>query len=209
MSTNDPSFPPIVPQPMADDGRDAVWPGWIGGLSIAFAGLTLLGVCCGSATVLSVGAFGGTMGMEMPGPPRLLVVMTVLGGIVGIVMAVMLMIGGIGTVRRRPAGPRRLLRYAVISLALACVQVPLAVVSVRPGAEWGSALMHAQLDAMEKNGAQVTDAQRADADAQAEPTAFNYVTSIGGTLLGLTYPVVLLAFLRRPRVRAQWESWAG
>lgn len=209
MSMNAGSFPPIVPQPVADDGRDAVWPGWIGGLSIAFAGLTFLGVCCGSATVLSTSAFGGMMGMEMPSPPRLMVVMTVLGGIVGIVMAVMLMIGGIDTVRRRPAGPRLLLRYAVISLALACVQVPLAVASVRPGAEWGSSVMHAQLDAMEKNGAQVTDAQRADADAAAEPTAFTYVTSVGGTLLGLTFPAVLLVFLRRPRVRTQWQSWAG
>jgi hypothetical protein len=209
MSTGASSFPPIVPQPVVGDSRDAAWPGWIGGLSIAFAGLTLLGACCGSATLLSVKLFGGMAGMEFPSPPRLLVGMTVLGGVVAVVMAVMLMIGGIGTLRRRPTGPRLLVRYAAISLVLALVQLPLTLMSIRPSAEWGSAIAHAQFDALEKNGTQVTDAQRAEADAQAEPTAVNYVMSVGGTLIGCVYPAVLLVFLRRPRVRAQWEAWAG
>lgn len=202
-------FPPIVPSPVTDDARDAVWPGWIGGLSIAFAGLTLLGACCGSASLLSTSLLGGMAGVEFPSPPRVLVLMALAGGVIGVVMAVVLMIGGLGTVRRRPSGPRLLVRYAVISLALSLAQLPLALASVRPGAEWGSAMMHAQLDAMEKNGTQVTDAQRAEADRQAEPGAFNYFMTIGGTLFGCTYPVVLLVFLRRPRVRAQWQSWAG
>ena len=211
MSTGASSFPPIVPQPVVGDSRDAAWPGWIGGLSIAFAGLTLLGACCGSATLLSVKLFGGMAGMDMelPSPPRIMVGMVVLGGVVAVVMAAMLLIGGIGTLRRRPSGPRLLVRYAAISLVLAIVQLPLNLMSIRPGAEWGSALAHAQFDALEKNGTQVTDAQRAEADAQAEPTAVNYVMTVGGTLIGCVYPAVLLVFLRRPRVRAQWEAWAG
>jgi hypothetical protein len=209
MSTGASSFPPIVPQPIADPSRDSTWPGWIGGLSLAFAGLTLLGACCGSATLLSVKLFGGMAGMELPSPPRLMVGMTVLGGVVAAVMAVMLLIGGLGTLRRRPSGPRLLVRYAAISLVLALVQLPVTLMSIRPGAEWGSAIAHARLDAVEKNGTQVTDAQRAEADAQAEPTAVNYVTWVGGTLIGCVYPVVLLVFLRRPQVRAQWEAWAG
>lgn len=209
MSMGTSSFPPIVPQPAVDHSRDAAWPGWIGGLSIAFAGLTLLGACCGSASILSMNLFGGMAGMKFPNPPRIMVGLAVLGGVVAAVMAVMLMIGGIGTLRRRPSGPRLLVRYAAISLVLAIVLLPVNLMSVRPGAEWGSAMMHAQLDALEKNGTQVTDAQRAEADAQAEPTAVSYAMSFGGTLIGSIYPVVLLVFLRRPQVRAQWEAWAG
>lgn len=202
------NFPPTYPSSApGSDGRDARWPGWIGGFSVGLAALGMLGLCCGVGGLLSGSVFSKMSGMEFPPPPRLIVVMTVAGGAVALVLAAMELSGGISTLRRKPSGPRMLLRYAVLSLLYAAVTVPLNYLTIRPGAEWAADIMHAQLDFAEKNGAKVTAESRAEAEAAREPTAFGYISPFVGSAIGIVFPLVLLTFLRRPDVRAQWESW--
>lgn len=200
--------PPTLPDPNPGfDGRDSTWPGWIGGFAVGLGALGLLGMCCGIGGLLSGSLFGRMAGMEFPPPPRIIVVATLAGGAVGLVLAVLELMGGISTLRRRRSGPRMLLRYAVASLLFAAVGIPLNFLTIRPGAAWGAEIMHAQLDAFEANGTKVTAEQRAEAEAAREPTALNYVTPFLGSAIGIVFPLVLLGVLRRPWTRAQWESW--
>ena len=143
----------------------------------------------------------------MPAPPRLIVVTTVIGGILWLGLSAALTLGGIGTLRQRRGGPRKLLTYATASIVLSLLLLPLNILAVPPGAQWGSDIMHAQLDAKEKAGGKVAPEDREEATAAREPTAFNYAGTIGVAALGLGFPVFLAVFLRRPGVRALWESW--
>jgi hypothetical protein len=95
----------------------------------------------------------------------------------------------------------------VIAIVLSLLLAPLSYVAIQPGADWGADIMHAQLDAMEKNGGTVTQSDRDDAEAAREVTAFNYASTYGMTAVGMVFPLVLLVFLRRPAVRAQWQAW--
>ena len=191
----------------AADPRDLAWPGWIGGFAIGLSALGLLGVCCGSLGLASGAVFASMSGFEMPPPPRIVVVTTAASFVPGVALVIYELLGGIATLRRKARGPRMLLRYAVIAIVLSLLLAPLSYLAIKPGADWGADIMHAQLDAMEKNGGTVTQADRDDAEAAREITAFNYVSTYGMTVVGLVFPVVLLVFLRRPAVRAQWQTW--
>jgi hypothetical protein len=208
---NQPSgaYPPIVPQPLASDPRDAVWPGWIGGLSIGFGVLGLFGICCGVAGLGSASALSGITGSEPVPPPTLIVVPTLVGGMIGAAFSIMLLVGGINTLRRRPGGPRMLRNYAIAAIAFAFVNIPLTALSVPAGSQWGADIAMAQLDALEKKGTAVTQQQRDEVEAMREPNALSYAWALGLAGIGLAYPVVLLVFLRKPAVRAQCDSWQG
>ena len=191
----------------ADLDQPAAWPGWIGGLSIAFSSLGLLGSCCGMMGLASGTVVARMTGVEFPPPPRVLLAATVAGSLVGIALSIAQLVGGIGTLRNRSGGPRLLLRYATVSLVLTAVVLPVNVLMVRPGAEWGAEIAHAQLDFVEKNGGKVTAEMRAEAEAAREPTAFSYAGPVGVAALGTIFPIVLAVFLRKPYVRARWERW--
>lgn len=202
--------PPISRDPAsAIDPRDLAWPGWIGGFAIGLSALGLLGICCGSLGLVSGKALASMAGIEMPPPPRLVVVATVAGFVPGVALMAYQFLGGIATLRRKARGPRMLLRYATIAIVLSLLLAPLTYLSVKPGAEWGADIMHAQLDAMEKNGVKVAPAERDKAEAAREVTPLNYASSYGMTVVGLVFAVVLLVFLRRPAVREQWQSWGA
>ena len=191
----------------ADLEQPATWPGWIGGLSVAFAALGLLGSCCGVFGLASASVVVQMTGMELPPAPNLILAGTVVGGVLGIALAVAELVGGIGTLRNKARGPRLLLRYATASLLLTVLLLPVNLVMVRPAAAWGAEIAHAQLDFLEKNGGKVTPAMREEADAAREPTALSYLGPLGGAALGTIWPVVLAVFLRNLRVRAHWERW--
>lgn len=202
------SAPPTVRDASpAVDPRDLAWPGWIGGFAVGLAGLGMLGLCCMSMGLFSGAALASVAKIEMPPAPRIIVVSTIVGVVPGVALAIYQLLGGIATLRRKASGPRMLLRYAVIAIVLSLLLAPLSYLAIKPGADWGADIMHAQLDAMEKNGGTVTQADRDDAEAAREITAFNYVSTYGMTVVGLVFPVVLLVFLRRPAVRAQWQTW--
>lgn len=204
------SAPPTVRDASpAADPRDLAWPGWIGGFAIGLSALGLLNVCCGSLGLVSGTVFASMAGIEMPPPPRTIVVATVASFVPGVALAAYQLLGGIATLQRKAKGPRMLLRYAVIAVVLSLLLAPLTYLSVKPGAEWGADIMHAQLDAMEKNGVKVAPAERDKAEAAREVTPLNYASSYGMTVVGLVFPVVLLVFLRRPAVREQWQSWGA
>lgn len=203
------AFPPIVPQQPVPDARDAAWPGWIGGLSLGFGILGLVGTCCGVAGLGTGSMLSGMTGAKAVSPPTAFFVSTLVGGALSAACSVMLLMGGINTLRRRTGGPRMLRTYAIAAIAIAFANIPLTVLSVPAGTQWSADIAAAQLDAIEKNGATVTQQQRDEIEAMREPSTLSYAWALGMSGIGLVYPVVLLVFLGRPAVRSQWESWEG
>lgn len=209
---NSGATPPIGPDSnAATHPDDATWPGWVGGVSIALGALTGLGVCCGSA-----GMFGGPMmaskmaGIDMPPAPGALIGYMLVDSLVGIVLAAMLIMGGLNTLRRRTSGPRTLRKYAILRLALALPILIGGLWLLRPQAEWGAGIVRATNEWKESQNPPipVSDAEREQESPQA-PGALQYGGIGVGVVIGIAWPLVVLAVLRRPdstKTIAHWDA---
>ena len=208
MSTG--ATPPIGPDSNAvAHPDDATWPGWVGGVSIAIGALTALGVCCGTA-----GTFAGPLmaskmaGIEMPPAPGAVIGYMVVDALLGIVLAALLIMGGLNTLRRRASGPRTLRKYAILRLALALPILVGGLWLLRPQAEWAAGMVRATNEWKESQNPpiQVTDAEREQETAQA-PGLAQYLTIGVGVVIGIAWPLVVLVVLRRPDSMKAVERW--
>jgi hypothetical protein len=207
---NSGATPPIGPDSnAASHPDDATWPGWVGGVSIAFGALTALGVCCGTA-----GTFAGPMmaskmaGIEMPPAPGAVIGYMLVDALLGIVLAALLVMGGLNTLRRRASGPRTLRKYAILRLALTLPILIGGLWLLRPQAEWAAGMVRATNEWKESQNPPmpVTDAEREQETVQA-PGAFQYASIGIGVVIGIAWPLVVLAVLRRPDSMKTIEHW--
>jgi hypothetical protein len=203
------AVPPTGPVPGASFQSDADlrWPGLLGGLSIAFGIITLLGTCCGGAGMAAAPLALSAAGMKMPPTPGSIVAWIAFDLVASLVLGFMLFAGGLGLLRRRAGGPRMLLRYAIVRLALVVPMLAIGLALVPTSTKWGAGILEAQMEAQEEAGQPVTEEQEKQLEEASTPTALSYVSAGVGPLLGCTYPIILLIWLRRPQVRAAWESW--
>jgi hypothetical protein len=205
------AVPPTGPTPGASfqSEESLKWPGLIGGLSIAFGIITLLGSCCGGVGMAVLPFALGAAGMKMGAIPGPIVGWLVFDVVASLALGYMLFAGGIGTLRRRAGGPRMLLRYAAARLVLVVPMLVIGLLLVPTSAAWSAQFMEAQYAAQEEAGQPITEEEQAALEAARTPTALSYVSTAIGPILGCIYPAILLVWLRRPDVRATWERWEG
>lgn len=203
----DHSAPPTVPDGALPPGESA-WPGWIGGFAIGIGILVALSVCCGIAGTGMMSAFGKMGGIDVPSPPRPMVAFLLTDGVVGLGLATMLLMGGIGTLRRRQSGPRMLLRYAVVRLALAIPLLAAALWMLRPQAEWVASIARASNEWKERQNPPlpVTPAER-EAEEPKDPGVLEVAPVVFGSAIGAIFPVVVLVVLRGARRRGEVTRW--
>ena len=203
------AVPPTGPTPGAPFQSEETlkWPGLIGGLSVAFGIITLLGSCCGSVGVAVMPFALGAAGVKMGAIPGPIVGWMVFDVLASLALGFMLFSGGIGTLRRRAGGPRMLLRYAVVRLVLVVPLLVVGLLLVPTSAEWGAQFLEAQYAAQEESGQPITEEEEAALEAARTPTDFSYVSTAIAPILGCIYPAILLVWLRRPDVRGTWEQW--
>lgn len=205
------AVPPTGPTPGAPSRSDEglKWPGLLGGLSIAFGIITLLGSCCGGVGAALMPLALGAAGLKVGPIPGSILAWMAFDVLASLALGYMLFVGGIGVLRRRAGGPRMLLRYAAVRLVLAVPMLVIGLLLVPASATWSAQFIEAQHAAQEEAGQPITEEQEAELEAARTPTAFNYVTTAIGPFLGCAYPIILLVWLRRPDVRAAWERWDG
>ncbi|MBU3682885.1 MAG: hypothetical protein FGM39_02500 [Phycisphaerales bacterium] len=203
------AVPPTGPVPGAPFQSEETlrWPGLIGGLSIAFGIITLLGSCCGGVGAALMPLALGAAGLKVGPMPGSILAWMVFDVVASLALGYMLFAGGLGVLRRRAGGPRMLLRYAAVRLVLVVPMLVVGILLVPASAKWSAQFMEAQYAAQEESGQPVTEDQEAALEAARTPTALNYVMTAIGPFLGCAYPIILLVWLRRPHVRATWESW--
>lgn len=214
-----PPFKPFDPTPPTGPGATAshsqvvensTWPGWIGGISIGIGGLTLLASCCGTAGMFSMKLMSGAMPIKFPDAPGAMVIGMGVDVLISIVLSAILLIGGIATLRRRSSGPRQLRRYAYIRIGLALPLLLIGFWMLGPATEWQAGIVRATNEWKEsqKPPMPVSEEERAGERA-GDPGVFQIAQVVGGSVIGLIYPSILLIVLSRPRVReeiGQWET---
>jgi hypothetical protein len=196
--------PPVV-APSAQPAGQPRWPGWLGGTAIAFAALTLGVSCC-----QSIGLFGARLvpmgGLEMPAAPGIMAASVAIDTVVTLVLAALLLMGAVGTLRHRQSGVRGLRRFAVARLVLVVPLLLLSIAMVRPSVRWAAEIARAVVDWKEREGVPVTEAER-EATRQDEATPFQLAMSVAWPIAGGAYPLFLILFLRRPEVAREVERW--
>jgi hypothetical protein len=130
--------------------------------------------------------------------------------LISIVLSAILLIGGIATLRRRSSGPRQLRRYAYIRIGLALPLLLIGFWMLGPATEWQAGIVRATNEWKEsqKPPMPVSEEERASERA-GDPGVFQIAQVVGGSVIGLIYPSILLIVLSRPRVReeiGQWET---
>lgn len=107
----------------------AKWPKTVGIISIAWAGLGLMCGFCGVGWMMFVGKFlagaeqqfGPAPDVVKPNSAQLIV------GVVGMVAPILLLIAGIATLRRKPAGRVLHLTYALVAIILGAAGAALGI----------------------------------------------------------------------------------
>jgi membrane protein implicated in regulation of membrane protease activity len=217
--SSQPPFVPFDPTPptgpgayasaaQGSDGSNSSWPGWIGGISIAIGGLTLLASCCGMAGIFSMKLMSGAMPIKFPdAPPALLLGMGV-DLVASLVLSAFLLLGGIATLRRRSSGPRQLRRYAYIRIGLALPLLAIGFLMLGPATEWQAGIVRAtnEFKESQKPPMSVSAEERAG-ETPGEATTWERAQVVGGCIIGLIYPTVILIVLAAPRRREEIERW--
>jgi hypothetical protein len=205
----DPSLPPITPDPTYEEPAPSNWPTWFGVVSLVFGGLLLLGSCCGTIWMFAMPTVMSRMvGMEMPPLPDAMKWVTLLDAPVTLVLCAFLVFGGIRLLRRRQSGRTLLMRYAVVRIALAVPLLAAAFVMLQPSVEFGAAIARSQIDLMRKQSPNATiPPQLEEAASQDAPTTLNYVMMLGGSALGLVFPIVIVLWMGVGRVKDEVATW--
>jgi hypothetical protein len=185
MTEPPPAYPPPPPPappppPPPYPQRPPSWPKVIGIISIVFAGLGLICTPIGLATREAAGPAGAE---AMEGAPPWYATYQTASALAGIVVAAILLVAGILLCKRRPAGRTMHITYAILNIVVAVGNVIAAASAV------------GQMDS---------------GPAGAAPFKGVFIGGIViGLVIGLAYPIFILVWFTRPKVRDEVAAWAA
>ena len=187
-----PNIPPMEPGPIAIPPRSSSWPMVIGVIAIVIGVLGQIGGIWGMVAVF----FMDSMMSMVPASQRAEIVdsmkgtelLSVVCGILGIVLAVLLLVSGIGLTKRRPWSPKMCKVWAVLKMLL----VVFTTVS-------GVMVQRSSFEAMSQ---------------QSNAPGFQQGMFIGmliGTCFGLLWgwalPVFMLIWFSRSKIKEEVADW--
>lgn len=182
--------PPTRPGEIRRVGRRSAWPTVFGVISIVLGGGGVLGGIGGIVSTVFLGAMTAAMMGASAGTIR---VVNVLSSAVALVVASVLLAGGIGLTMRRRWGARTVLAWAVVKM----------VVTV-PAVAAGAWVQHLSFQhSMQQAASQSPGA----ALPPGVGVAMAAVTVVFGLAWGWAWPVLCLVWLGRTRCRAEWSTW--
>ena len=176
------------------------WPTVIGVLSIIFGVLGTLSNACGAIGIFAAGALSGLapegsaeememqMAMSVPYPGLQGVQIVAEFG-----LSLLLLVGGIMLLMRKPAAPKTLVAFAWLDL-----------LANTYGAVLSFFVIKSQMQTMQDN----PDMAGAPAGLQGIMSAVGPVFAVIGWLLVAIWPVFLILWFRRYKIRESVASWA-
>ena len=186
--------PPIrqPPPPPTPGRRTSNWPRVIGVISIALGALAVLGAAVGLA-MQAISAAVGRGRTPFFAMPESMAAWNAISNVIGIGFGVLLLAAGVMLLKRRP-----------VARTMHLVYVPCAIVMDLIG----TILMLASIDEfVELMGRDMPG--RTPAEFEAMMRAAIAAGAVIGGLIGLIYPVFLLIWFSRGKIRQEMAAWAG
>lgn len=188
-----PVMPPMQPGGMQMPEQRSAWPTVIGIIAIVLGSLGILGGCWGLATPWFLGVIkdivppGQATGMEFVEEWR---AWTVINSLVGTGVAILLLFAGIGLRRCRRWAVPTCVTWAVVKMLFVVVNSVLMYMIQRPGLE----AMAQQNPGMSGMGSGFL-------------VLIGIISVVFGILWGWAFPVFLLVWLSRAKIKAETAAW--
>ena len=201
--------PPTTPdEEFAAEQPRAKWPTVWGVLFLIWAGLTVLASCCGGFAVWMAPTFAQMGGMsEFPKAPPILSWWMIADGVISIFLFVILLMGGMALLRRRPAAAKLVMVYVVARLLFVAPALLFGVAIEKPMVEWQREMAQAQVDFFESR--QATPPQSLiDQAKNTEVTLMARVQLFGGAAVTAIFPLVAGIFFSRKTIKDQIKGWS-
>ena len=202
MTTTGPQMPPPTPMTPPTDfhPKPSSWPMVIGVIAIVFGSLAALGGCMGLGWPLVAGLFTSVMPEEqaemMDATTALMPLMMVSSGL-GMPVAIVLLIGGIGLTKRKAGSPKTCKIWAGLKMLLVVYSSIVAYL-----------VQQAQMEAMQRMLEEDPNA------SAAMPGFFGTfmaiiapLTLVFGILWGWALPIFMLIWFSRRKIKAEIAQW--
>lgn len=206
-----PFTPPTVQLPPDDlAAHRAAWPTVIGVISIVYAAFGLFANGCGTIFIYFGGATLSLMGIDGADfqlPLWLKIAQTVMG-VFGVVLAIMLLAGAIGLIRRHASSVRLLRTWAVLAIVSTVLGIGIGFAAIQPNVELQMSIQEAILDKIEQDGGDTSDPRFADLNKDEETMRRESIRNLAiFGAIPIIYPVII-GFLLTGRGRTDHvETW--
>jgi hypothetical protein len=188
---------------LALPSEPTVWPRTIGVISLIYAAL---GGCC--ALGMGVSTVSSEVFMKMGGidfqMPAWVKVMAAVGGVIGVAFGVMLLVGSIGLLRRRPAGVRWLKAWVILRLVILILMQPVAILLLPANIKLQMEMQEAMAQQLRRQNPSAKVPMRDEASIR----RWTQVQVVAGAVGPALYPLFLGLYLSRRRVRAEVSTWS-
>ncbi len=201
--------PPTTPDgDFAAEQPRAKWPTVWGVFFLIWAGLTLLGSCCGGFAVWMAPTFAQMGGLtDFPKAPPILSWWMIADGIFSIFLFVVLLMGGMALLRRRPSAATLVMVYVVARLLFVAPALIGGIAIEKPMVEWQRQMAQAQVEFIESR--QGTPPQSLiDESKNTEVTVMARVQLFGGAAITAIFPLVAGIYFSRKKIKDQIKSWS-
>ena len=211
-SPNTPSPPTSPFEAYPDDraARTGRWPFIFGGLCLVYG---VLGMCVQSMFLVGVFANEWTMGLAgftVTPPPEAIKWAGGLQAVVLVLSGILLIVGAAMMLLRKPLGVTLVKAWAVSRLVMVVVGVVLAIVTLKPQAEWAVTMTGEMREQLRARGVQESQLPPLVDQAKAESDG---VRNLAIMSLGFAvWPFVMALVLSRAQVKndvAMWKSGGG
>ena len=206
--------PPVVSLPEDDlESRSITWPTVLGAVSIVYSVLGIFSNTCGTASIFLGDPSLKLAGIDVEGGlgfPAWLQISTIISGGVGIILAGLLFIGGIGLIRRRPGSLGLLKVWVVAAIVATVIQIVLGFFSINNNIDLQMRIQDATAETLRKQDPKISSKDLVDMgldkSASEMRTESTWNTLVFGGI-AVIYPIVL-GFLLTSKGRVQQvEGW--
>lgn len=208
MSQSESAFD-LPPDPMPDDPFDdeilpTKWPTVVGTLSIV---LGALGLLCGTIgvgwSVFMDQLTSGMMQADIHAPPSIRIV-SIVSALGGTLLALVLVIGGVGLVRRRRMGLAVTRVWAVLRVVWLLIALGLGLWLLPANIEYQMAIQEAQIKAAEADGREFPEWAIKTEDGAWLAAVISIAV---GTVVTAIYPTFCIFYLSRRKIADEVRRW--
>lgn len=185
------------------------WPFVVGTISILYASFGLFFMCI-SLTGIFLGPWlqASLGGMEPVPMPMVLMIGQVVLVLAGVSLGILLLVGGISTLKRRRRGPRCINLWVVLRLAVLVVGLAFLFMTIDVNLQYQDAVRDSVVELMEKNNVsqEQIDASVPELDP-AELRSTMITWSLAFAAMVAVCPIVLGLIMSSKGIRAEWQQW--
>lgn len=200
--TLEPTNPPAESGPLVDEMPRSSWPTVIGTLSLIYAIgglLCALGIMSSGFFTEAMMAMGG-MKVQMPG---IIKILSAVQGLLLLIAGIMLIVGSIGTLRRKRSGPGVIKAWVIYRLVLLVIGAAATILTAPAQVQFQRSMLDAQQQRIDESGG----GMRVNNITDDQIWQRAMITMAVMTVLFAAYPVFVGIFLSRKKITSEISEW--